>query len=92
MTDGLKQYHKLVREVEGITNANCMAHERRHFASAVKAARDEGSIQSSVAYQALVSTGAFYDSEIGLKDLSPEERLEKWQTSISHRLRSILRE
>ena len=26
MTDGLEQYHKLARELEGVTNANCMAH------------------------------------------------------------------
>ena len=32
MTDGLEQYHKLARELEGVTNANCMAHARRHFA------------------------------------------------------------
>ena len=37
MTDGLEQYHKLARETEGIENANCMAHARRHFANAVKA-------------------------------------------------------
>ena len=35
MTDGLEQYHKLARDQEGITNANCMAHARRHFANAI---------------------------------------------------------
>ena len=84
MTDGLEQYHKLARDQEGITNANCMAHARRHFANAIKAAgqKDKKSIQSSIAYQALVRIGAFYDLEKGLKDLKPEERLEKRQTSI----------
>ena len=27
-TDGLEQYHKLERDLEGMTNANCMAHAR----------------------------------------------------------------
>ena len=42
MTDGLEQYHKLARDQEGITNANCMAHARRHFANAIKAAGQKG--------------------------------------------------
>lgn len=37
MTDGLEQYHKLAREREGLINANCFAHARRHFANAIKA-------------------------------------------------------
>ena len=37
MTDGLEQYHKLERDLEGVTNANCMAHARRHFSNAIKA-------------------------------------------------------
>ena len=84
MMDGLEQYHKLVRDQKGITNANCMAHARRHFANAIKAAgqKDKKSIQSSIAYQALVRIGATYDMEKGLKDLSAEERLEKRQASI----------
>ena len=84
MTDGLEQYHKLARDQEGITNANCMAHARRHFANAIKAAgqKDRESIQSSIAYQALVRIGAIYELEKGLKNLSAEERLEKRQASI----------
>jgi len=37
MTDGLEQYHKLERDLDGVKNANCMAHARRHFANAIKA-------------------------------------------------------
>ena len=37
MTVGLEQYHKLARDLEGIKNANCMAHAKRHFANAIKA-------------------------------------------------------
>lgn len=84
VTDGLEQYHKLERDLEGITNANCMAHARRHFANAVKAVGKSNpeAIKASVAYQALVRIGAIYDLEGGLKDLTPEKRLKERQASI----------
>ena len=84
MTDGLEQYHKLAREQSGITNANCLAHARRHFANAIKAMKDksEDSIKGSVAYQALSRIGTIYNIEGGLKNLSSEERLKERQTSI----------
>lgn len=84
MTDGLEQYHKLEREVEGVTNANCMAHARRHFANAIKAVGkgNPEAVKSSIAYEALVRIGAIYDLEGGLKDLSAEERLRKRQATI----------
>lgn len=84
VTDGLEQYHKLARETEGIENANCMTHARRHFANAVKAMgkKNEAAVRSSIAYQALVHIGAFYDLEKGLKELPPKEREKERQTSI----------
>lgn len=84
MTDGLEQYHKLAREQEGITNANCFAHARRHFANAIKAMGkgNAGAVKSSAAYKALVRIGAIYDLENTLKDLSPQERLKERQASI----------
>lgn len=84
MTDGLEQYHKLARESEGITNANCFAHARRHFANAIKAIGkgNQEAVQSSAAYQALVRIGAIYKLEGALKALSPEERLKERQASI----------
>ena len=84
MTDGLEQYHKLAREREGITNANCFAHARRHFANAIKAmGKGNGeSVKASVAYKALVRIGAVYDLEGTLKNLSPEARLSERQSSI----------
>lgn len=84
VTDGLEQYHKLGRDLEGITNANCMAHARRHFANAVKAIGKSNpeAIKGSIAYQALVRIGAIYDLEGGLKDLTPEKRLKERKTSI----------
>lgn len=84
MTDGLEQYHKLARELEGITNANCFAHARRHFANAIKAMGkgNAEAVKSSVAYRALVRIGAIYDLENTLKNLSPKERLKERQASI----------
>lgn len=84
MTDGLEQYHKLAREQEGLINANCFAHARRHFANAIKAMGkgNPEAVKSSVAYKALVRIGAIYDLEGTLKALSPEERLKERQTSI----------
>lgn len=84
MTDALEQYHKLARETEGVTNANCMAHARRHFANAIKAIGkgSQKAIQSSVAYKALVRIGAIYDLEGALKELTPEERLKERNASV----------
>ena len=84
MTDGLEQYHKLSRENEGLINANCFAHARRHFANAIKAmgSGNAEAVKASVAYKALVRIGAIYDLESTLKGLSPEERLKERQSSI----------
>lgn len=84
MTDGLEQYHKLAREQEGLINANCFAHARRHFANAIKAMGkgNQEAVKSSVAYKALVRIGAIYDLEGALKTLSSDERLKERQTSI----------
>ena len=84
MTDGLEQYHKLERDLEGVTNANCMAHARRHFSNAIKAPGkgNQKAVRSSIAYKALVRIGAIYDLEGALKDLTPEERFKERQASI----------
>lgn len=84
VTDGLAQYHKIARELEGLTNANCLAHARRDFADAIKAIGkgNQEAIKSSIAYKALIRIGAIYDLEGALKNLSPEERQKERQTSI----------
>ena len=84
VTDGLEQYHKTARDLEGIINANCLAHARRDYADAIKAIGkgNEKLIRQSIAYQALVRIGAIYDLENSLKELSPQERLKERQTSI----------
>ena len=84
MTDGLEQYHKLAREQDGLINANCLAHARRHFANAIKAMGkgNAEAVKASVAYKALVRIGAIYDLEGTLKGLTSEERLKERQSSI----------
>ncbi len=84
VTDGLEQYHKIARELEGLTNANCFAHARRSYADAIKAMGkgNEELIRGSIAYQALVRIGAIYDLEGSLKGLSPKERLKERQTQV----------
>lgn len=83
-TDGLEQYHKISRELNGLTNANCWAHARRSFSDAIKALgkTNQKLVRKSIAYQALVRIGAIYDLEGSLKDLSVEDRLKERQTSI----------
>lgn len=84
MTDGLEQYHKLAREQDGLINANCLAHARRHFANAIKAMGkgNAEAVKASVAYKALVRIGAIYDLEGTLKGLTSEDRLKERQSSI----------
>lgn len=84
MTDGLEQYHKIARELEGLASANCWVHTRRDYADAIKAIGkgNEKLIRQSIAYQALVRIGAIYDLEGSLKELSPQERLKERQTTI----------
>ena len=84
VTDGLSQYHKIARELEGLENANCWAHARRDFADALKAIGkgNQKAIKSSIAYKALLRIGTIYDLENALKDLSPAERLKERQASI----------
>ena len=84
MTDGLSQYQKIARELEGLTNANCFTHARRDYADAVKAIGkgNAEAIRSSIGYKALTRIGAIYKLEGALKALSPEERLKERQASI----------
>ena len=84
MTDGLGQYHKIAKEMDGLENANCFSHARRHYANAIKAMGKSNpeAVKSSIAYKALIRIGAIYDLEGSLKELSSEERLKERQSSI----------
>ena len=82
MMDGLEQYHKMVRELEGVTGANRMSHARCHFANAVKVIGkgNEKVIQTSIAYKALIRIRVIYDMEGALKEYPMEECLREQQT------------
>lgn len=83
VTDGLSQYHKISREIDGLTNANCWAHCRRSFANAIKAmGKDDKAVRTCIAYQALARIASIYKLEGALKDLSAEERLKARQSTI----------
>lgn len=83
-TDGLAQYHKVARELDGILNANCWAHARRDYTDAIKALgkKHPEIVKRSLAYQALERIATIYKLEGALKELSPEERLKERKTSI----------
>ena len=61
VTDDLEQYHKLERDLAGVKNANCMAHERIPFANTIKAIgkSNPDTVEVSVAHKALVRIGPF---------------------------------
>lgn len=85
VSDGYESYHKLEREKEGITVAGCYAHSRRRFVNALKAMKKTASkdeIKNTIAYKALKQIAAIYTIEGSLKELSPEERLERRTLSI----------
>jgi hypothetical protein len=58
VTDGLELFHKISRELESLTNANCFAYARRDYADAIKVIGkdNEKLIRQSIAYQFLIGT------------------------------------
>ena len=84
LTDSLEQYHKLGRELEGVTVANCWAHARRDYSDAVKAIGKSQSqlVKRSLAYQALVRIAAIYKLDNSLKEMTSEERLRERQNTV----------
>ena len=84
VTDGLEQYHKVGRELDGVINANCWAHARRDYADAVKAMGKSNpeAVKQSTAYQALARIGTIYKLEGTLKEMSGVERLKERKASI----------
>lgn len=84
VTDGLEQYHKISRELNGVTNANCWAHARRDYSDAVKAIGKSNAeaVKQSIAYQALTRIGTIYKLEGTLKDLTAAERLRERKSTI----------
>lgn len=84
VTDGLQQYHMLETTVPGLVSANCWVHARRLFFDAAKAMKkdDPDKVRRSVAYQALQRIAAIYEIEGALKELQPDERLDRRQADI----------
>ena len=76
VTDGYQVYHTLEKERDDLTIAGCWAHARRRFDEALKAL-PKSSKKGSLAYKALAMIQAIYREDEKLKDLPPDERLEK---------------
>lgn len=81
VTDGYQVYHALEKELKGLKIAGCWAHCRRKFADVVKALGKEKA-KNTLAYAALKQIGAIYKIEEELKDLTPEERVNRRQLSV----------
>ncbi|MFR0988685.1 MAG: IS66 family transposase [Anaerobutyricum hallii] len=81
VTDGYQVYHKLGEEKEGLTIAGCWAHARRRYDEAVKALPSK-SRKSSIAWQALEQIQMIYHVDNALKELKPEERKKRRQSSV----------
>ena len=73
--------HKLGEEKEGLTIAGCWAHARRRYDEAVKALPSK-SRKSSIAWQALEQIEMIYHVDNTLKELKPEERKKRRQSSV----------
>lgn len=81
VTDGYQVYHKLGEKKEGLTIAGCWAHARRRYDEAVKALPSK-SRKSSIAWQALEQIQMIYHVDNTLKELKPEERKKRRQSSV----------
>ncbi|WP_172674865.1 IS66 family transposase [Cellulosilyticum ruminicola] len=80
-TDGYQVYHALEKELKDLKIAGCWAHCRHKFADVVKALGKE-KVKNTIAYAALQQISAIYKIEEELKDLSPEERVNRRQLSV----------
>ena len=84
VTDGLEQYYKVGRELDGVINTNCRVHAHRDYADAIKAMGKSNpeAVKQSTAYQALARIGTMYKLEGTLKEMSGSERLKERKASI----------
>ena len=76
VTDGLEQYYKVGRELDGVINTNCRVHAHRDYADAIKAMGKSNpeAVKQSTAYQALARIGTMYKLEGTLKEMSGSDR------------------
>ena len=85
VTDGLEQYYKVGRELDGVINTNCRVHAHRDYADAIKAMGKKAirkQSNSQPACQALARIGTIYKLEGTLKEMSGAERLKERKASI----------
>jgi len=85
--DAFGGYHKLGRVNENIVICTCWAHARRRFSDAVKAyGEKKPGVQDTLAYRALEKIKIIYQVDEKLKNLSPEERQKRRQTTVKRRV------
>lgn len=85
--DAYGGYRKVDRLNKDITVCCCWAHARRRFSDAVKAyGKAKAGLQDTLAYRALEKIAAIYNADEKFKDLSPEERKKRRQTTVKRRV------
>lgn len=85
--DGFSGYRKMGRLVDEVSIACCWAHARRDFADAVKAYGEKAKgVQETHAYRALEKIARIYLLDEKFKNLSPEERKKRRQTTVKPRV------
>jgi len=85
--DAYSGYHKIDRISDDITVCCCWAHARRRFSDATKAygLKNKG-VQDTLAYRALEKIALIYNADEKFKNLSPEERQKRRQTTVKRRV------
>mgnify|MGYP002860347984 CR=1 FL=1 len=85
--DGCSGYRFLDRVSEEISIACCWTHARRRFADAVKAYGEKKSgVQDTLAYRALEKISRIYLLDEKFKNLPPEERKKRRQSTVKPRV------
>ena len=85
--DGFSGYRKMNRLVDEVSIACCWAHARRDFADAVKAyGEKQKGVQDTLAYRALEKIARIYLLDEKFKNLPPEERKKRRQSTVKPRV------
>ena len=84
--DGYSGYRFMDRTDENISIACCWAHARRRFADAVKAYGKKPGLQDTLAYRALEKISRIYLLDEKFKNLPPEERKKRRQSTVKPRV------
>ena len=85
--DAYGGYRKVDRLSKDITVCCCWSHSRRRFSDAVKAyGKTNAGVQNTLAYKALEKIAAIYNADEKSKNLSPDERHKRRQTTVKRRV------